>query len=113
MHADAGLAARDQRPVEPVPDAVIIERVHADDLRRGDGVDSGLDRHRRPDGGDAVPGDPGIGLDLDDTGLVRRRLGRAGDVQLDLQQHGVGANGGDFHGDVLRPGPVRRANSSG
>ena len=113
MHADAGLAARDQRPVEPVPDAVIIERVHANDLRRGDGIDSCLDRNRRPDRGDAVSGDPGIGFDLDNTGLMRGCLGRAGDVQLDLQQHGMGSNGSDLHGDVLRPGQVRLPNPSG
>ena len=101
MHADPALPARHQRPVEPVPDPVIVKRVHADDGGRGDVKDGRADRRRRPDGGDAVAGDPGVGLDLDHTGLVAGLFRRRGDVEGDRQLHRMRADGGDLHQAAL------------
>ena len=49
VHADPALPTRHQRPVEPVPDTVIVQRVHAHDGRRCDTLDGSLDRLCRPD----------------------------------------------------------------
>ena len=85
MRRVAGLAARHQRPVELVPDALVRERIVADDRGAGDAVDDLGDHVLFGDAGQAVTDETVVGLDLDVAG---RKRGLAVDAdELDVQRH--------------------------
>ena len=66
MRGIAGLAARHQRPIELVPDALMRQRIVAEDRRPGDAVDDLRDHVLFGDAGEAVADQAVVGLDLDD-----------------------------------------------
>src|SRR5207247_2187227 len=103
MRGVAGLAARHQGPVELVPDALVGERIVADDGRAGDAVDDLGDHVLFGDAGEAVADQSVVGLDLDVAG---RERGLAIDAdKLDVQWDVEGRRGDarDFH-DASWPG---------
>jgi hypothetical protein len=93
-----GLPARHQCPVELVPDALMRQRIVAQDRRPRDAIDDLGDHILFGDGGEAVAGKPLIGLDLYQAAGERRPAIGADelDVQRDVERRRRDA--GDLHG---------------
>ena len=108
MHRVAALAARREQPVEPLPDPLVLHRVHAHDGRRRDLVDGRRDDFLLCDRGETAAGESVVGLQQDDdTGQMGKARCRAG-VQrhLEVQRNRLAA--GDLHrGSPWRPAASR------
>ena len=100
----AGLTARQQRPIELVPDALMRERIIANDRRTGDLLDDISDHGLLRDGGEAVTDEPGIGLDLDQASAQRGRARGADHADVERNVNRRCGDACDFHGCC---GPLR------
>ena len=97
MHAHARLAARNQKPIQLIPNLLMPQRVIPEQFRCSNRQYGGLYRHCRSDRGQPVPGYAFICVNFHYTDLMCSCFHLRSDIQFSCHIQCISPNSGNFH----------------